>query len=236
MNNAGGRNSNVNQLKVSVSSGNLGEWANSSGGGAGQADDGFGSLPDTPTDFGRSGSHAAARPPPALEETCEFYAESIPTDDGIYTSSEEVGATIVSRHHRHSSPSDPPGYPPSSSPLQSSASGSSLAESGSSSSSCDTASERLSVISGEDGAEFTIGGSSNGSCRLAEVSGDEGRPGGRRSQGNAAGDRPRHHQLHATGQRERAVATKICTGSFSRGIERFRSESPAAVRGGGADS
>jgi len=224
--NTGSSCSNVKQLKVSVPNSNCVEspWS-------GQADDGFGSLPDTPTDFGR-GSRALSQltahhshPPP---EQKEQYAESIPTDDGIYTSSEEVGATIPNHPPPSSVAEDY--LPSSSSLLLSSSSGSSLADSGGSGS--DTTSERLSVLSGEDASELgsVSDGGGRGGRMTSEAGGEEERTGSRRS----AAERLRHQPTGS--QRERAVATKICTGSFSRGIERFRSESPAALRGAGADS
>jgi hypothetical protein len=219
----------VKQLKVSVPNNNNcieSPWC-------GQTDDGFGSLPDTPTDFGRS-SRALSQPhPPADKQKEQHYAESIPTDDGIYTSSEEVGAALANHPPPSSVPEDDY-LPSSSSVLLSSSSGSSLADSGGSSSSSETTSERLSVISGEDASELgsvSDGGMGRRGRLTSEAGGDEGRTGSR----TGGAERPRHHQ--SGGQRERAVATKICTGSFSRGIERFRSESPAALRGaGGADS
>jgi hypothetical protein len=223
----------VKQLKVSVPNNNNNNCIESPW--CGQTDDGFGSLPDTPTDFGRS-SRALSQPhPPADKQKEQHYAESIPTDDGIYTSSEEVGGAALASHPPPSSVPEDDYLPSSSSVLLSSSSGSSLADSGGSSSS-ETTSERLSVISGEDASELgsvSDGGLMSRRGRLtSEAGGEEGRTGSRTGSG---AERPRHHQ--SGGQRERAVATKICTGSFSRGIERFRSESPAALRGAaGADS
>ena len=54
-----------------------------------QDDDGIGSLPITPTDLvGKTKSLSLLKKP--LNIKCEGDSESIPTDDGIYTSSEEV--------------------------------------------------------------------------------------------------------------------------------------------------
>jgi hypothetical protein len=225
--------SNVKQLKVSVPNNNNNciesPWC-------GQTDDGFGSLPDTPTDFGRSSRALSQSHPPADKQKEQHYAESIPTDDGIYTSSEEVGGAALASNLPPSSVPEDDYLPSSSSVLLSSSSGSSLADSGGSSSSSETTSERLSVISGEDASELgsvSDGGLGRRGRLTSEAGGEEGRTGSRT--GGSGAERPRHHQ--SGGQRERAVATKICTGSFSRGIERFRSESPAALRGaGGADS
>ena len=50
-----------------------------------QDDDGIGSLPNTPTDLGKSKSLSISNKPIKCDD-----ADSIHTDDGIYTSSEEV--------------------------------------------------------------------------------------------------------------------------------------------------
>merc|ERR1712029_1125579 len=51
-----------------------------------QDDDGIGSLPITPPDFGKNKSLSVSKKP----IKCDGDSESIPTDDGIYTSSEET--------------------------------------------------------------------------------------------------------------------------------------------------
>ena len=51
-----------------------------------QDDDGIGSLPITPTDLGKNKSLSVSK----KQIKCDGDTESIPTDDGIYTSSEET--------------------------------------------------------------------------------------------------------------------------------------------------
>ena len=69
-------NNNKKNLKVNVDS----KAADSN---PGQVDDGFGSLPITPTDLGKNKGLSVLK-------KGEADSESIPTDDGIYTSSEET--------------------------------------------------------------------------------------------------------------------------------------------------
>ena len=209
-NNNNSSNSNVKQLKVSVNNSTNSSSDSPPSSSIGQADDGFGSLPATPTDFGRHGGRGAPPLPQSLPVAASMtnkpeYAESIQTDDGIYTSTEEVAA--------------PPSITLTTS-ITSSASESNDSDSEGSVSD----SESLSVVSGEDVAAAGSAVCSDGQSAAA------GGHGGRHIDVAATATVARQQQPPPhTGLRERAVATKICTGSFSRGIERFRSESPAAA-------
>ena len=209
-NNNNSSNSNVKQLKVSVNNSTNSSSDSPPSSSIGQADDGFGSLPATPTDFGRHGGRGAPPLPQSLPVAASMtnkpeYAESIQTDDGIYTSTEEVAA--------------PPSITLTTS-ITSSASESNDSDSEGSVSD----SESLSVVSGEDVAAAGSAVCSDGQSAAA------GGHGGRHIDVAATATVARQQQPPPhTGHRERAVATKICTGSFSRGIERFRSESPAAA-------
>merc|ERR1711892_825136 len=66
-----------------------------------QDDDGIGSLPNTPTDLGKSKSLSISNKPIKSDD-----ADSIPTDDGIYTSSEEVIIRTSTNTDGHDSVSD----------------------------------------------------------------------------------------------------------------------------------
>lgn len=76
-----------------------------------------------------------------------------------------------------------------------------------------SSSDRLSTISIDDSLDSHGRIDSNGNRRVAVGS-------------SPATQRPRSN----SGTKERAKATKVCTGSFSRGFERFRSESPIPVK------
>jgi hypothetical protein len=228
-NNIANSSNNIKNLTVGLHNKSRGGGGADSPTASQAGDDGFGSLPATPTDFVRGGIRSI--PPPLLPPpptaasstaaTGSEYAESIPTDDGFHTSTEEVGRPTL----------QPPSVirtsPSISSPPSLSDSGDDDDEECSTS---DTVSseERFSVISGEDvTAAANRGEMQPASSRFSTAAAATG-----------GLDRSRQQQSPPphTGQRERAVATKICTGSFSRGMERFRSESPAAaVRSGSKD-
>merc|ERR1719481_1781659 len=140
-----------------------------------QQDDGIGSLPNTPTDLGRSKNLSISNKPIKCDD-----ADSIHTDDGIYTSSEEV---IIR--------------------------GSRVPEAGSDSVS-DNISDHLSMISSEDSHDLVTSTKqdANGNIRT--------RP-----------DSPAlPRQKSDSGTKELAMVSKACTGSFNRGIEKFKGESP----------
>merc|ERR1712106_478161 len=142
-----------------------------------QDDDGIGSLPNTPTDLGKSKSLSISNKPIKSDD-----ADSIPTDDGIYTSSEEVIIRTSTNTDGHDSVSD-------------------------------NVSDQLSMISSEDSHDLLTSTKqdANGNIRTLPAS-----PLLARQRSNS-------------GAKELALVSKVCTGSFSRGIEKFKGESPTPV-------
>jgi len=142
-----------------------------------QQDDGIGSLPNTPTDLGKSKSLSISNKPIKSDD-----ADSIPTDDGIYTSSEEVIIRTSNNMDGHDSVSD-------------------------------NVSDQLSMISSEDSHDLVTSNKqdANGNTRTLP------------------GSPLLARQRSNSGAKELARVSKACTGSFSRGIEKFKGESPAPV-------
>lgn len=137
-----------------------------------QDDDGIGSLPNTPTDLGKIKSLSISNKPIKSDD-----ADSIPTDDGIYTSSEEVIIRTSTNTDGHDSVSD-------------------------------NVSDQLSMISSEDSHDLVTSTKqdANGNIRTLLA-----------------------RQRSNSGAKELALVSKVCTGSFSRGIEKFKGESPTPV-------
>lgn len=137
-----------------------------------QDDDGIGSLPNTPTDLGKIKSLSISNKPIKSDD-----ADSIQTDDGIYTSSEEVIIRTSTNTDGHDSVSD-------------------------------NVSDQLSMISSEDSHDLVTSTKqdANGNIRTLLA-----------------------RQRSNSGAKELALVSKVCTGSFSRGIEKFKGESPTPV-------
>merc|ERR1711892_1479610 len=127
-----------------------------------QDDDGIGSLPNTPI---KSDD-----------------ADSIQTDDGIYTSSEEVIIRTSTNTDGHDSVSD-------------------------------NVSDQLSMISSEDSHDLVTSTKQDANGNIRTLPGS---PLLARQRSNS-------------GTKELALVSKVCTGSFSRGIEKFKGESPTPV-------
>jgi len=110
-------------------------------------------------------------------------ADSIPTDDGIYTSSEEVIIrTSTNTDTGHDSVSD-------------------------------NVSDQLSMISSEDSHDLVTSTKQDANGNIRTLPGS---PLLARQRSNS-------------GTKELALVSKVCTGSFSRGIEKFKGESPTPV-------
>lgn len=142
-----------------------------------QDDDGIGSLPNTPTDLGKIKSLSISNKPIKSDD-----ADSIPTDDGIYTSSEEVIIRTSTNTDGHDSVSD-------------------------------NVSDQLSMISSEDSHDLVTSTKQDANGNIRTLPGS---PLLARQRSNS-------------GAKELALVSKVCTGSFSRGIEKFKGESPTPV-------
>jgi len=140
-----------------------------------QDDDGIGSLPNTPTDLGKIKSLSISNKPIKSDD-----ADSIPTDDGIYTSSEEVIIRTSTNTDGHDSVSD-------------------------------NVSDQLSMISSEDSHELVTSTKADANGNIRTLPGS---PLLARQRSNSGAN-----------AKERALVSKVCTGSFSRGIEKFKAES-----------
>jgi len=138
-----------------------------------QDDDGIGSLPNTPTDLGKSKSLTISNKPIISDD-----ADSIPTDDGIYTSSEEVIILTSANADGHDSVSD-------------------------------AVSDQLSIISSEDSHDLMNSAKQDANGNIRTLPGSP----------------LLSRQRSNSGVKELALVSKACTGSFSRGIEKFKGES-----------
>jgi len=167
-NNTENKINNKKNLKVTVNS-SLNE--------SNQQDDGIGSLPNTPTDLGKNKSLSVSNKPIKSDD-----ADSIPTDDGIYTSSEEVIIRTSTNADGHDSVSD-------------------------------NVSDQLSMISSEDSHDLLTSTKQDANGNIRALPGS---PLLARQRSNS-------------GAKELALVSKVCTGSFSRGIEKFKGESQAPI-------